>query len=86
MRDIHHTHPRSFWLISAKWIGTATGVTGAILIALNMDVVVYGFTLFLLSSLLWAWVGWMHRETSLVVLQSAFTIINVVGLFRWVQV
>jgi hypothetical protein len=51
-----------------------------------MDVVVYGFTLFLLSSLLWAWVGWMHRETSLVVLQSAFTIINVVGLFRWVQV
>ena len=83
---MRHTRFRSAFLAPAKWVGTATGVTGAILIALNMDVVVYGFTLFLLSSLLWAWVGWMHRETSLVVLQSAFTIINVVGLFRWVQV
>ncbi len=70
-------------LAPAKWIGTATGVTGAVLIALNLDVVAYGFGLFLISSLLWAWVGWMHRETSLVVLQSAFTVINVLGIFRW---
>lgn len=46
----------------AKWIGTAAGVSGAVLIALNMDVVVYGFSLFLLSLVLWAWVGWIHRE------------------------
>lgn len=72
-------------LVPAKWTGTATGVSGAVLIALNLDVVVYGFGLFLLSSLLWVWVGWMHREASLVVLQSAFTLINVFGFYRWVQ-
>ena len=81
-----HTRFRTSLLTPAKWIGTATGIAGAVLIALNLGVVAYGFGLFLASSLLWAWVGWMHRETSLVVLQSAFTIINVVGLLRWVQV
>ncbi len=45
----------------------------------------YGFGLFLVSSLLWSWVGWMHREASLVLLQGAFTVINLLGLYRWAQ-
>ena len=35
---------------SAKWIGTAAGVSGAIMIALNLGLVIYGFGLFLISS------------------------------------
>lgn len=70
-------------LSAAKWIGTAAGVSGAVLIALNLGMAVYGFGLFLVSSLLWALAGWMQRETSLVVLQGAFTIINIVGVARW---
>jgi hypothetical protein len=73
-------------LTPAKWIGTATGIAGAVLIALNLGVVAYGFGLFLASSLLWAWVGWMHREPSLLLLQSAFTVINLLGLYRWMVV
>jgi hypothetical protein len=42
-----------FWLSAAKWIGTGAGVSGAIVIALDLGIVVYGFALFLLSSLLW---------------------------------
>lgn len=57
-------------LSTAKWIGTAAGIAGAILIALNLGIVAYGFGLFLVSSLLWGWVGWMHRGASLVLLQS----------------
>ena len=72
-------------LSPAKWIGTAAGVAGAVLIALNLGIVAYGFGLFLVSSLLWSWVGWMHREASLVLLQGAFTVINLLGLYRWVQ-
>jgi len=34
---------------AAKWIGTGAGVSGAILIALNLGIVVYGFALFLLA-------------------------------------
>lgn len=57
-------------LRAAKWIGTAAGVAGAVLIALNVGLVVYGFGLFMVSSVLWAAVSWVQRETSLVVLQA----------------
>ena len=50
-------------LAPAKWIGTVTGVSGAVLIALNLDVVAYGFGLFLISSVLWAWVAEMIMNT-----------------------
>ncbi len=76
-------HANLEWLSAFKWIGTATGVCGATLIALNIGGVGYGFALFLMSSLLWATVGWIQRERSLLVLQIAFTIINVLGLWRW---
>jgi len=66
-----------------KWIGTAAGVSGAILIALNLGIVGYGFALFLLSSSLWLTAAVAERETSLLVLQVAFTAINVLGLCRW---
>ncbi len=69
----------------AKWVGTAAGISCAILIALNQGVVAYGFGLFFLSSVLWVRVGWMHREASIVLLQGAFTVINVLGLYRSVQ-
>lgn len=71
-------------LTTAKWIGTATGVTGAVVIALNLGMVVFGFGLFLISSILWTVAGWRQREASLVVLQGTFTVINLVGIYRWI--
>jgi hypothetical protein len=38
--------------LGTKWIGTGTGVSGAIVIALDLGIVVHGFALFLLSSFL----------------------------------
>jgi nicotinamide riboside transporter PnuC len=71
-------------LTAAKWIGTGAGVSGAIMIALNIGLVIYGFGLFLISSLLWSVIGWLQREMSPLVLQGAFTIIiNIVGIYRW---
>jgi hypothetical protein len=70
-------------LNTIKWIGTAAGVSGAILIALNLGVVAYGFALFLVSSSLWLTAAVAQRETSLSVLQGTFTAINVLGLWRW---
>lgn len=74
---------RKLPLRAAKWIGTGAGVSGAMLISLNLGVVGYGFALFLISSLLWTGVGIVQREPSLVVLQGAFTAINVLGIYRW---
>jgi hypothetical protein len=67
----------------AKWTGTVAGVCGATVIALNLGIVGHGFVLFLVSSLLWTAVGFAQREPSLVVLQGAFTAINVLGIYRW---
>jgi hypothetical protein len=73
-------------LTAAKWIGTGAGVSGAILIALNLGLVIYGFGLFLISSLLWSAVGFAMREPSLLFLQTTFTVINLIGLWRWAAV
>lgn len=70
-------------LRAAKWVGTTAGICGAVLIALNIDAEVHGFALFLASSLLWTMVAWRQREPSLVALQGAFTVINIVGIVRW---
>jgi hypothetical protein len=67
----------------AKWSGTVAGACGATVIAPNLGIVGYGFLLFLVSSLLWTVVGFAQREPSSVVLQGAFTAINVVGMYRW---
>lgn len=83
MRRAIRGHPA---LTAAKWIGTAAGIAGAALIALNLGVVAYGFSLFLISSTLWSIVGYAQREASLLFLQSAFTVINVLGIYRWLVV
>ncbi len=77
---LHHEIP---WLRPAKWIGTGTGIAGALLIALNIGVTGYGFALFLISSLLWCAAGIVQRDASLALLQAVFSVVNVVGIWRW---
>ena len=83
MRSMARLHREMPWLRPVKWIGTIAGVAGAVLVALNIGVTGYGFVLFLVSSILWSLIGWIQREVSLVVLQGAFTVINAVGIVRW---
>jgi hypothetical protein len=73
------------WLSGVKRFGSACGIAGATMIALNLGLVIYGFGLFLVSSLLWSVIGWLQREMSLVVLQGTFMIINIVGIYRWLD-
>lgn len=74
------------WLSTAKWVGTVAGVSGALMIAFNLGIVAHGFALFLVSSLLWGAVGLAMREPTLVLLQATFTVINLIGLWRWTSV
>ncbi len=70
-------------LAALKWIGTAAGILGAIIVALNVPFSGWGFVAFLVSSLGWLTAALMMRETSLALLQAAFTAINVLGIYRW---
>lgn len=66
-----------------KWIGTATGVAGALLVAINIPQSGYGFLLFLISSTSWFVAAYRMREISLMILQAVFTVINLIGVWRW---
>ena len=70
------------WL---KWIGTATGILGALWIASNIPTSGWGYVLFTLSSICWTLAGGRMRELSLVLLHSVFLVINL-GIYRWLIV
>jgi len=70
-------------LKTIKWIGTTAGVAGAVLLALNIAISGWGFVLFLISSISWTAAAVAMREASLGLLQGAFVIINLLGIYSW---
>lgn len=66
-----------------KWLGTAAGILGALLVAANIPSSGWGFVLFLVSSLSWSAAGLLMREPSLVALNATFVAINILGIVRW---
>ena len=66
-----------------KWIGTGTGVLGALVLALNIPVSGWGWVLFTISSVSWTIAGLGLRDMSLVVLQGTFIFVDVLGVWRW---
>jgi hypothetical protein len=69
-----------------KWLGTSTGIVGALLVALNIPQSGYGFILFLVSSFSWFAAGWRMKEPSLMVLQGVFIGVNILGVWRWLVI
>ena len=68
-----------------KWLGTTTGIAGAILIALNIGgtIVGIGFVFFTVSALSWVIAGWRMGELSLIAMHGVFLAINPIGVWRW---
>ncbi len=66
-----------------KWLGTALGVVGALVIALNIPISGWGFVAFLISSVSWTIAGVLMKEPSIVILQATFTVVNLIGIYRW---
>ena len=55
-------HPMLPWL---KWIGSITGIAGALTIALNLPISGWGFIAFLASSTAWLAAATIQRDTAL---------------------
>ncbi len=72
-------------LTSAKWLGTGTGIAGALLVALNDGgtIVGIGFVFFGVSAAAWVVAGWRMGEPSLVAMHGVFLVINLLGIWRW---
>lgn len=77
-------------LTTVKWLGilgvlgAVTGIAGALIVALHLWMVV-GYMLFLVSSLSWLIVGYLTENRSLMVMNTVFTIINMIGLYTYMR-
>ena len=61
----------------------ATGILGAVLLAMNVGLSRYGFCLFLLSSICWSSVALSTAQPALLANQLVFVAINLLGIWRW---
>jgi len=73
-------------LTALKWLGTLTGVAGAAILALNIPISGWGWVLFAISAFAWTVAGLAQRDASLVVLQGAFLLVDLIGIWRWLIV
>lgn len=71
-------------LETVKWVGTAAGIIGALLMAANIEGSGWGFAFFFVSSVAWCWVGIRTRDHALTALQSVFVGIDLLGIWQWI--
>ena len=79
-------HAGSPLMAALKWFGTITGVAGALVLALHIPISGWGWVLFAASALAWTTAGLAMREYSLAVLQGAFLVVDLLGIWRWLLV
>ena len=65
------------------WLGTITGITGALLVALNINEVFTGYIFFMVSAVSWVIQGAKNSDKSLVLLNTVFVCVNALGLYNW---
>ncbi len=65
------------------WLGTITGITGALLVALNINEVFTGYLFFMVSAISWVIQGTKNSDKSLVLLNTVFVCVNALGLYNW---
>lgn len=70
-------------ITALEWGGCATGVLGALLLALNNRYSSWGFVSFLISNFCWIAFGVITKAEGLVVMQIAFTATSLLGLYKW---
>jgi hypothetical protein len=62
---------------------TVTGVAAALLMALNLNMFVLAYVLFIVSSVLWSIFAIRNSNRQLLAMNVIFTLINLVGLIRF---
>lgn len=62
---------------------TTTGITAALLLALNIQMFLVAYVLFLASSLLWAIHALHIHNKQLYIMNLVFSAINVIGVYNY---
>lgn len=66
-------------------LGAITTIVAAIMIASNYSpkVMVIGFAVFVIASLMWVWSGYLDEKPSLIVQNAVLLLVNLAGIWRW---
>lgn len=65
-----------------EWAGCATGLAGAVLLALNIPASRYGWALFLASNCFLLTFAYLAGLQGLFVLQIGFSMTSIIGIYR----
>ncbi len=68
-----------------RWVASVTGIVAAILVAMRLTnrATGLGFVIFTVCSVSWVTVGAFDGEWKLAVQNMVLTLINLVGVYRW---
>jgi hypothetical protein len=78
------TDHRRNTLKAIKWTGTILCLIGIALTSFN----VYPLNVFLslIGSALWAWAGWLQRDTPLVLVEGVAVTLYFIGVITWLMI
>jgi nicotinamide riboside transporter PnuC len=65
------------------WVGTITGIIGALLIAFNFELSKFGYLFFLVSSTTWLVQAKQNNDKALMLINIVFTVVNIIGIINW---
>jgi hypothetical protein len=68
-----------------EWCGTTLQAAGAVMLASNTIVSPWAYPVMLPGALLWCYAAARQRAMAALALHGVFTVINLVGLWRWVM-
>lgn len=69
-----------------EWSGSVLAVSGAVLLAINISISPWAFVVYLLSSIiLFIW-GLRQKAYGIATQNMVFTVINMIGIYRWLIV
>lgn len=66
-----------------EWFGCATGLAGALLLAMNTKWSAWGWIAFLASNAAWIGFAAAKQAPGLLIQQLGFTATSLLGLYRW---
>lgn len=64
------------------WLGSGTGIVGALFLAANQSWSRWGFLFLLVSSLSWTKAAKIRRDEPLVLLNLVFSVVNVFSIYN----
>lgn len=66
-----------------QWAGFALGVTGALMLALNIDISGWAYIIFSIADACWIVIALWKKVPGLLALHGTYIMINIIGIYRW---